>query len=177
MSYVTMSETKTSNFSINGSSSNISNVSDKSAKIISSSMENASESSINVTSTYREPSSQASAMYDNAVSKGADSQKDLYKAAGDAVIETFENYSPAWNCSKSEAVEAMTQTIIEQGPGNVSVHSSDPKVLNVIDIAPSSVENKKEFHKALHNNANINKVITPIDKPGEGAFHIEIKQK
>jgi RHS repeat-associated protein len=162
---------------ITGSSSNIKNVSDKSATVIGNSMTSAGESDVEVSSTYREPESQASAMYDNAVTKGAESQRNLYNSAGDKVVDTYENNSPEWNCSKAEAVNAMTQTINEQGPGNVSAHSSDPKVLNVIDIAPSSITDTKKFHNALHNNGGINKVITPIDKPGEGAFHLEIKQK
>lgn len=175
-SYISASETQTNNFTIKSSSKNISNISDKSARVVSVSMEKVGDNEVSVSSTTRTPEAQASVMYDNVAVKGFDATKGMYKNPGQEVMDVYDNYSPEWNCSKSETTEKMTEKINELGSTNVSKHCADASVCNVFDISFSSVENPTEFHKALKGNSGIDKSITPYDKEGEQAFHIQINQ-
>jgi len=177
---ISVNTTKNENFgqevqslTISGSTDNIVNVSDKSASTIAKSMDDVGEKSVKVTSTTRTPEKQASVMYDNAKNKGVTNQKVLYGAAGDKVLDTYENYSSEWNCTRTEAVEAMAITINEVGPQNVSKHTGDPGKINIIDIAPSSVLNVSKFQNSLINNSGISLVIPYPKDPG---IHIEIPQ-
>ena len=85
---------------------------------------------------------------------GGQGQRDMYGDGGDKVMDTYDSYTPEWNCTKAEAVEAMTETINKVGPQNVSRHTGE----------------------SVHSNPGISKAITPIDKKSEKAFHVEIKQ-
>ena len=107
---------------------------------------------------------------------GGQGQRDMYGDGGDKVMDTYDSYTPEWNCTKAEAVEAMTETINKVGPQNVSRHTGDVTKLNVIDISTSTIRDRKAFHKSVHSNPGISKAITPIDKKSEKAFHVEIKQ-
>lgn len=114
-----------------------------------------------------------------------------YGSSGDQVINVYETAQETNNAlselnemfgsedsttlqlSSDNIKSSMTDKINEVGPGKVSKHSSDPNVLNVIDISPGSVKNKKQFRSEIKNDSRIKKVITP---PSDPAFHIEIKQ-
>ena len=167
-----------------------SHVTDKSANVIASNMDASGNKSVKITSAFREPAKQANAMFNNIESKGVESQKRLYGSNGDQVIEVYENAHTVENIA-SETITAltgvsvnvefsdtaiksmMTNKINELGPGNVSKHSSNPNVLNVIDISPRSVKNLSSLTKSFQNDSNVSKVIPVGNDP---ALHIEIPQ-
>lgn len=175
-SYISASETETMTFSINGSSKNINNVSDKSARFISNSMEAIGESSLGISDTQRTPQEQAQIMYDVIQRDGTVSAKDMYSTPGERVIDSYSTLSDIKESSKESIITAMTDQINVEGPQNVSRHCVNSSKINVIDIMPSTIKNDLGFHNALKNNYGINKSITPFDKKSEKAFHVEIKQ-
>lgn len=138
-----------------------STVSIHSKHVIQDSMISSGEKSVLITSTIRTPEKQAKIMHDNALKYGVQEQYNLYSSYGDSVIDKFPDLS------------SMTKTIYELGPTNISNHIRNPKNINVIDIAPSSVKNKDIFKRSIQNNPGIYKMILP---PKDPAFHLEIKQ-
>ena len=68
---------------------------------------------------------------------------------------------------------AMVDTINEIGPEKVSKHASDPKRLNVFDIAPSSIRDKSGFESAVRGEKRVAKFLVPPADPG---YHLEIPQ-
>jgi RHS repeat-associated protein len=168
--------TNSTTSTLSGSTSNVNNVSNKSAEVIAESMRASDIPEVKITSTQRNPEQQASAMYDNALNKGVESQYELYGSSGDKVIDTYTMYSPQWCCSKSEAVTAMSAKIRLIGAGNVSNHAADPLKLNVIDLSTKSLGgNAKPFHLSLSKNLGVSKLLTPFNST-DPAFHIEIPQ-
>lgn len=134
---------------------------------------------INITSTVRGPEDQAKAMYANIRSKGVASQKDLYKDAGDKVIDEYVSLNKDGK-SKAEIIEGMTKKINELGPSTVSSHAGDPSVLNVIDISPNRMtqSDQKAFIKAVDfykRQGVVSKFFQPTN--GDPAFHLEIPQE
>ena len=129
-----------------------------------------------ITSTSRTPADQARIMFSNIVSKGVASQKALYAAAGDAVIDEFVKAKNAGK-TKDQIVAAMEAKIKALGPSSVSHHCADPAKLNVVDVAPSSLANQAAFVKAV-NAAKAKGVVSKFLTPGNSdpAFHIEIPQ-
>lgn len=127
---------------------------------------------VTISSTQRSPADQARVMYNNCETQGVAAQKKLYKEPGQAVIDVYVAGKAA---SKSpDAIKAdMTAKINELGPMNVSHHAADPKVLNVFDVAPSSVANVDSFQKAAKADARVSKFLTPPNDPG---LHFEIPQ-
>jgi hypothetical protein len=129
-----------------------------------------------ITSTSRTPADQARIMYNNIVGKGVAPQKALYKAPGKAVID---EYVKAKNARKSadEIKAAMEAKIKALGPDTVSKHCADPAVLNVVDIAPSSLSNKLAFERAT-NAAKAKGTVSKFLTPGNNdpAYHLEIPQ-
>jgi len=72
------------------------------------------------------------------------------------------------------AIQAlMTAEIIRLGPTTVSRHASDPKILNVFDVAPSSVARRPEFEAAVRAESRVAKFLLPPNDPG---YHLEIPQ-
>ncbi len=126
-----------------------------------------------VSSTYRDPANQARVMYNNIEEYGVEHQKNLYGRSGDKVID---EYVLAKNDGDSPAQikSRMEQKIIEVGPGNVSRHSADLKKINVFDVAPSSIKNRRDFEKAIKAEKRISKYIFPPRDPG---YHLEIPLK
>lgn len=147
-------------------------VSDYSMRVITDILQRAGLSSATISSTTRSPADQARAMYANLENFGVKSQKKLYAAAGDAVIDV---YSVAKTAMKTpmQIKAAMEAKIIEIGPQKVSHHAADPLVLCVVDIAPSSIANKFAFETIVRSDGRISKFITPPDDPG---YHLEIPQ-
>ena len=92
----------------------------------------------------------------------------------DAVIDEFVKAQKAGK-SRDETIKAMEQKIIAIGPSNVSHHAADPKVLNVFDVAPSSIPSNKKtaWEAAITANKSVAKFIFPPADPG---YHFEIKQ-
>ncbi|HEX8129680.1 MAG TPA: hypothetical protein VF527_11320 [Pyrinomonadaceae bacterium] len=129
-----------------------------------------------ITSTSRTPPDQARIMFNNIVSKGVAAQKALYKAPGKAVIDEYVKAKAAGK-SAVQIKAAMEAKIRALGPANVSRHCADPAILNVVDIAPSSLSNKTAFEKATRaaqTKGTISKFLTPGNN--DPAYHLEIPQ-
>ena len=126
-----------------------------------------------VTSTSRTPEEQARAMYNNLESEGVASQRDLYRhRGGKYVIDVYER-SKADGKTRAAIVADMTEKIREVGPTRVSRHASDPKELNVFDVAPSSIADHVTFEKRAKSDRRISLFLTP---PLDPAYHLEIPQ-
>lgn len=149
-------------------------VSEKSREIIKGIMKKAEIYSMTVTSTARTVYDQARIMYDNIESTGVDAQKELYASAGDQVIDVYKEAKKGGN-DRNTIISKMKAKIVELGAGSVSRHCADIEKLNVVDIAPSSIDakNKSKFEDAIKNEAGISKYIFP---PTDPAYHIEIPQ-
>ncbi|MND09835.1 hypothetical protein D3C83_334710 [compost metagenome] len=55
----------------------------------------------------------------------------------------------------------------------MSRHAADPRVLNVFDVAPSSVANRAAFEQAVRAEPRVAKFLVPPKDPG---YHLEIPQ-
>jgi hypothetical protein len=127
---------------------------------------------LTISSTQRSPADQARVMYNNIEAKGVAAQKLLYKAPGQAVIDVYAAGKAAGK--SADAIKAeMTAKIVELGPMNISHHAADPKLLNVFDVAPSSVPDPQAFQAAAQGDQRVAKFLTPPRDPG---FHFEIPQ-
>jgi len=135
-------------------------------------LRNAGLKSATISSTARTPADQARVMYDNLEAEGVAKQKKLYAAAGDEVIDVYAS-SKAAGKTPSQIKAAMEAKIIQIGPTQVSHHASDPNVLNVFDVAPSSVTDKKAFENAVASENRVSKFLLPPNDPG---YHLEIPQ-
>lgn len=129
--------------------------------------------SASISSTQRNPADQARVMYNNLEKYGVAAQKKLYAAAGDKVIDVYAK-SKAANKSADQIKADMERKIIELGPTSVSRHASDPKILNVFDVDPSSIRNRRGFEQAVRSDNRVTKFLVPPDDPG---YHLEIPQK
>lgn len=125
-----------------------------------------------ISSTARTPADQARVMFNNIESHGVAAQKKLYAAAGDAVIDEYVVAKKAKK-TPAEIKAAMEAKIIAIGPTKVSHHTSDPTILCVFDVAPSSIAKKAAFEKAVRADKRVKKFITPPLDPG---YHLEIPQ-
>lgn len=148
------------------------NVTNFSLKVLEDILQAAGISSALITSTARTPADQARVMYDNIVATGVAKQKQLYAAAGDAVIDEYVKAKKAGK-TEVEIKAAMESKIIAIGPTKVSHHAADPNVLCVFDVAPSSIAKKTEFERAVRADKRVKKFITPPLDPG---YHLEIPQ-
>lgn len=127
-----------------------------------------------VSSTSRTPKDQARVMYNNLEAHGVEAQKKLYAAAGDKVIDVYARSKAAGRTPEQIKLD-MEEKIKDLGPTNVSKHASDPKVLNVFDVAPSSIKDKRAFEKAVGDDRRVAKFLTPAKSdPG---YHLEIPQR
>ena len=145
-------------------SSSMSKISDYSMSVLIDVMNESENYSATITSTTRTPEDQVRILCQNIQNKGFDNQRKLYANPGKQVIDLYPNQ------------DAMLAKIYELGPQTISKHCADPSVLNVFDVAPSSISNKNDFHIALEKNAQIHKCLTPYNS-NDPAFHIEIKQQ
>jgi hypothetical protein len=125
-----------------------------------------------VSSTARSPAEQARVMYDNCERYGADAQKTLYASAGDKVIDVYAA-SKAAGRTPDQIKADMETKIKEIGPTSVSRHASDPRVLNVLDVAPSSIRDKVGFEHSVKADHRVSFFLTPPVDPG---YHLEIPQ-
>lgn len=157
-----------------GPNADKSKVTDYSLKVLLDILEAAGVSSAVISSTARDPYNQARVMYQNIEAKGVSAQKSLYRAPGRMIID---EYVKAKNEGKNRdgIIAAMEAKIIEVGPMKVSHHAADPKVLNVFDVAPSSIPNtlKQRFEKAVKADKRVQKFLVPPSDPG---YHLEIPQ-
>jgi hypothetical protein len=155
-----------------GSNAKKENVTNFSLKVLEDILQAAGLRGALITSTARTPADQARVMFNNIVATSVAKQKQLYAAAGDAVID---EYVKAKKAKKTpiEIKAAMEAKINSIGPTKVSHHAADPNVLCVFDVAPSSIAKKAEFEKAVKADRRVKKFIVP---PLDPAYHLEIPQ-
>lgn len=159
-----------------GAKANQTVVSELTRTILSDILTSAGLNSCTITSTSRTPADQARAMFNNIVATTVAAQKKLYAAAGDSVIDVFVAEKKAGK-NATQIKAAMEAKINAIGPGTVSHHCADPAKLNVVDIAPSTIADKKAFEAAVNAAIKSKKVSRFITPPTDPAYHIEIPQK
>jgi hypothetical protein len=125
-----------------------------------------------LSSTSRSPSEQARVMFANLERQGIDAQRKLYKEPGRKVIEVYRQAKLAGK-SPAEVQALMTAEIVRLGPTTVSRHAADPKILNVFDVAPSSIANRAAFEAKVRAEPRVAKFLLPPNDPG---YHLEIPQ-
>jgi hypothetical protein len=148
------------------------NVTNFSLKVLEDILQAAGLSGALITSTARTPADQARVMYANIVRTGVAAQKKLYAAAGDMVIDEYVRAKKAGK-TEVEIKAAMEAKIIAIGPTRISHHASDPNILCVFDVAPSSIAKKAAFEKAVRADKRVKKFLMP---PVDPAYHLEIPQ-
>ncbi len=125
-----------------------------------------------ISSTSRTPADQARVMFNNLEKYGVAHQKALYGRSDDSVIDVYARSKAAGKTSDQIKADMETK-IKEVGPTNVSRHTGDPNVLNVFDVAPSSITDKVAFEKAVKADTRVTKFLVPPQDPG---YHLEIPQ-
>ncbi len=135
-------------------------------------LDRAGLASARVTSGVRTPADQARVMYDNIRRYGVDSQKKLYGPNGDQVIDVYAAHAQE---PRDRVIALMRAKILELGPSRVSKHCSDTH--DVIDVAPSSITDRKRFEEALHWAKVQGKISHYILPPSDPAYHIEKPRK
>jgi len=148
------------------------NVTNFSLKVLEDILEKAGLTSALITSTARTPADQARVMYANLEKEGVDAQRKLYKDPGRQAIEVYRLGKLAGKDAATIQAE-MRDKIIELGPTTVSRHASDPKILNVFDVAPSSIANRPAFETKVRAEKRVAKFLLPPNDPG---YHLEIPQ-
>lgn len=159
-----------------GANANQTVVSQHTKTILREMLSHAGLGSCLITSTSRTPADQARVMFNNLETHGVAAQKALYAAAGDQVIDVYAA-KKAEGKTAAQIKTAMEAKINAIGPEKVSRHCANPSVLNVVDVAPSSIANKHAFENAVNvalNSGKVSRFITPGN--GDPAYHIEIPQ-
>ena len=135
--------------------------------ILVDAMNKSKNNSILITSGTRTPEDQARIMKNNVDIHGMESQKSLYKAPGQQVLDYYADQ------------EAMTDEIYRLCPSNISKHCGDPNKMNVLDISPTNggITNPRGIANELKNDSRVDKVLSPYYNCGEKAIHVEIKQE
>jgi hypothetical protein len=149
-------------------------VSEYSSSVLKDIMRKAGVQSILITSTARTPADQARIMYENIERYGVEHQKLLYSKYGDLVIDEYSKYKSK-KYRRQFVISKMQAKIVALDPSKVSNHVADPMKLNVIDIAPSSIDPglRPVFTAAIQNDKRVSKYLGP---PGDPAYHLEIPQ-
>ena len=143
-----------------------------SLQVLKSILKSASLRGCLVSSTSRDPAQQARVMFNNLERYGVEHQKRLYARAGQEVCDAYAQ-AKARGLSDDMVKEAMARKIIAIGPTKVSRHASDPTVLNVFDVAPSSITDRVAFEAAVRSDRRVAFFLTPPRDPG---YHLEIPQ-
>lgn len=151
-----------------------SKVSAYSRKVLEEIMKKSGVSQITITSTARTANDQARIMYENIERHGVAHQKKLYGPYGDKVIDEYSLLKSSGKL-KQDIISGMSVKITNLGPRNVSRHAGDPEKLNVVDIAPSSINLalRTKFESTVNADPRVSKFITP---PTDPTYHIEIPQ-
>lgn len=153
-------------------------VSDYTQKVIKKLCSEAGISSITITSAARNAHQQARVMFNN-LEQGNRTLR--YKFPGQQVVNTYDK-EKSKGSSQDTIKTAMESKINEVGAKNVSNHSADLQVLNVVDLAPNSIipTNKKQiFENILVKNTDglFSKFLGPRPEWGnDPAYHLEIPQ-
>jgi hypothetical protein len=155
-----------------GPNAKAADVTDFSRQVLTDILRAAGLSKVIVSSTSRLPADQARVMYANLERQGIDAQRKLYKEPGRQVIEVYRQGKLAGK-DAATIQGLMKDEIVRLGPTTVSRHASDPKILNVFDVAPSSVARRPEFEAAVRAEKRVAKFLLPPNDPG---YHLEIPQ-
>jgi hypothetical protein len=137
-------------------------------KVLKEILASAGLTTAQVTSVSRTPAEQARIMYENCQKHGAAYNKNMYAAAGDKVIQVFEDNKTK---PRETVIQLMLKKINEIGPNKISKHISDTHY--TFDVAPSSIPtgSRAKFEQAIKSHKAVTKLIPP---PTDPAFHIEI---
>ena len=148
-------------------------VTDTALRVLKEICAQACQESATITSTARSVEDQARVMYDNIARNGVKSQRRLYAAAGEKVIDVYEAEKKK-KFSRSAIESAMVEKINELGPANVSNHLAQGTAICTIDVAPSSIlkKNRGKFVEAANSHPNVSRLRQPPDDP---AYHLEIR--
>ena len=157
-----------------GSNVDPSKLSDLSRAVVRELLERSGNPSGLLTSLTRAPHDQARIMHDNLLVEGVEKQRGLYLAPGNKVIDVF---VASARLNAADTIAAMEARIVELGPQTVSHHCADPKLLGVIDIAPSSLKDTHALIRAAKADPRVSKVLDPDDpRCHDPAVHLEIPQ-
>jgi hypothetical protein len=139
--------------------------------------------SLTISSSYRGPQDQARVMLHNIRTHGLAHQSRLYKGKpGETVISIYalEVLNRVGNSQtgvhvKTDVLAGFESQIRAVGGENVSHHGSDPRILNVFDVAPNSIGHGllKGFIDAAKRDLSVSLLLTPPVDPG---IHFEIPQ-
>jgi hypothetical protein len=151
---------------------NATGVSDHALQVLKEIVSGIKETSATITSGTRTPAEQAQAMYDNCHGLGATSQYALYGSFGDQVVAVYEE-GVAAELGEAVIVQNMTDKINELGPSNVSKHCSADH--QVIDVAPSSIQDDDAFQTGAEGHASVSRYLGPNTTPSDPAHHLEIE--
>lgn len=150
---------------------NATGVTDHAIQVLKEIVSGIGETSATITSGTRTPAEQAQAMYDNCHVYGAASQYALYGSYGDQVVAVYEE-GVADELGQAQIVQNMTDKINELGPSNVSKHCSADH--QVIDVAPSSIQDDDAFQTEAEGHASVSRYLGPDTTPSDPAHHLEI---
>lgn len=144
------------------------------------------ESNVRVSIVARDSKGQAQAMFTNlegsGPGQGIPAQRRLYAGKpGGEVINTYTRAKGiqalasqfGGTVSNEQVKDMMESKISELGVQKVTRHASSDPTIDVLDIAPSSVQNTKQFVEAGKEHPRVQKFIPYPKDPGH---HFEIKQ-
>ncbi len=97
-------------------------------------MDDAGVPVLQISSGYRTPEDQARIMYDNIQAHGLASQRALYGATPNRVLDVYESNSGS---PRADVIAAMADKIREIGPEKISRHMAEDAI--TFDISPSSM--------------------------------------
>lgn len=155
-----------------GPNANRASLSEFTLSVLRDIMRVAGVATLTISATQRSPQDQAQIMFNNLETQGVDAQRRLYKQAGQSVIDAYVEAKAAGK-SADGVKAAMVAQLLKVDPSQVSRHVVDPRVLNIVDVVPSSVAHQAEFEEAARKDGRVAKVLMP---PNDLAFHLEIPQ-
>jgi RHS repeat-associated protein len=153
-----------------GRNANRDAVSPHTIRVLQDIMRGSGNNSLTITSTQRTPESQARAMYTNIINRGVQYNLNLYSSNGDRVVNVAAR-GRREGLTRDQILTNMVTEIRRIGPGRVSRHCGDPNILNVLDIAPSSLQNRRAFVREIRGRG-----IFLLQPPEDPAYHLEIRQ-
>jgi muramidase (phage lysozyme) len=125
---------------------------------------------IHITSTARTPHDQARIMYENCENTGANVQKGIYAASGDAVVDVYTAGKNA-DFSQEQIITNMENKINELGPEKVSKHLANPDILNTFDISYGKLTDKTKFLAEINKRSELDTVLVE-----NNCYHVQINQ-
>lgn len=173
-----------------------SQVSDQSATVMGELANSTGEKNPRISSIARDAKGQAVAMFQNAEGfdqngnkVGVTGLKADYGTNGDIVADVYGKGKAmqglasqfGGTVTNEQIIGMMERKINELGVSNVTNHAADPNVLQVFDIAPTSIVNDTAFKNKIVNSTGQGKPISWHKFPGPGSsekgYHVEIPQK